>query len=58
VRKSLETLFTLPDFKDGRMGCAEEAFDNILSYLHRECLHPNYLVEYFVLEETAVEGNR
>jgi len=40
------------------MGCAEEAFDNILSYLHRECLHPNYLVEYFVLEETAVEANR
>jgi hypothetical protein len=39
------------------MGCAEEALTDILSYLHREYLHPNYLEEYFLLanEEGLVD---
>lgn len=58
MRSSLESLFSLSDFEDGRMGCAEEALDHILSHLHRECLHPNYLEEYFILEEGAVQADR
>ena len=28
------------------MGCAQETFMSILSYIHREHLNPNYIEEY------------
>lgn len=31
------------DFVDGQMGCAQEAFERILGFLHRESVDPNYL---------------
>ena len=48
VRNSLEELF-VHDFGEGKMGCAQETLIDILAYLHREYLHPNYLEEYFLL---------
>ena len=39
------------DFLEGNMGCAQETFEAILCYLHREYIYPNYLQEY-------VEANR
>lgn len=33
------------------MGCAEETLTDILTYLHREYMNPNYLEEYFLLEQ-------
>ncbi len=35
------------------MGCAEEALADILSYIHREHMHPNYLQELFLLQGTS-----
>lgn len=34
------------DFSEGNMGCAQETFDRILGFLHRECVDPNYLESY------------
>ena len=31
------------------MGCAQETLTDILAYIHREYLHPNYLEEYFLM---------
>ncbi len=35
------------------MGCAQETLTDILAYIHREYLHPNYLEEYFMI--TGIE---
>lgn len=53
VRTSLEEFFqtTNEDFSDGKMGCAEETLEDILTYLHREYLSPNYLESYFLLQQ-------
>ena len=34
------------DFKEGNMGCAQETFERILGFLHREYVDPNYLERY------------
>ena len=60
VRKSLDKLYSLNlqgtektgglglpnNFTDEAMGCAQETFMGILSYLHREHLNPDYMEEY------------
>ena len=61
VRKSLEKFYSqneqgslskggqgVNDFVDRAMGCAQETLEGILSYMHRECVHPanRYLEEY------------
>lgn len=55
VRYSLRQLhagsLTGEDFIEGNMGCAQETFDLILGYLHREYIYPNYLEEH-------IEGDR
>ena len=33
-------------FEKGNMGCAQETFEYILDYLHREFVNPNYLEEF------------
>ena len=38
------------------MGCAQETLTDILAYIHREYMHPNYLEEYFLmLGDTWIE---
>lgn len=51
VRQSLEQIFSSlsNDFSKGKMGCAQETLQDILSYLHREYLFPNYLEEYLLM---------
>jgi hypothetical protein len=51
----LEELFQ-SDFGEGKMGCAQETLTDILAYIHREYMHPNYLEEYFLmLGDTWIE---
>ena len=33
------------------MGCAQETLQDILNYLHREHMHPNYLEEYLLMNK-------
>jgi hypothetical protein len=33
------------------MGCAQETLEDILNYLHREYLSPNYLEEYLIMND-------
>mmetsp|Transcript_24449 Transcript_24449/g.37913 ORF Transcript_24449/g.37913 Transcript_24449/m.37913 type:complete len:89 (+) Transcript_24449:522-788(+) len=55
VRHCLQRLHSLTSddplnsFSDGQMGCAQETFEGILSYLHRLCVHPGYLDEAVAL---------
>ena len=34
------------DFQEGNMGCAQETFEKIMNFLHREYVDPNYLVSF------------
>ncbi|CDW76032.1 inactive ubiquitin carboxyl-terminal hydrolase 53-like [Stylonychia lemnae] len=53
VRQSLEQIFLdqNEDFKDGKMGCAQETLEGILNYLHREYLFPNYIEQYLLMDK-------
>lgn len=33
-------------YREGEMGCAQEAFSEILSLMHREHVHPPYIEAY------------
>lgn len=33
-------------FGDGKMACAQEAFEEILRYIHRDYIKPNYYEKY------------
>lgn len=50
VRKALKEVYfgsnAGGDYEDGNMGCAQETLSEILDYLHREHVYPNYLEEY------------
>jgi len=50
VRSSLEKIFIGSiggqSFEKGKMGCAQETFEYILDYLHREYVNPNYLEDF------------
>ena len=39
------------NFVDEAMGCAQETFMGILSYLHREHINPNYVEEYILADK-------
>lgn len=45
VRQSLRELFggQNQDYEEGVQGCAQETFNEVLSYLHRESKQPDYL---------------
>ena len=49
VRQALDSITGRNDifgYKFGSMGCAQETFQAILEYLHREYIKPNYFEEY------------
>lgn len=35
------------------MGCAQETLEDILNYLHREYLFPNYLEQYLMMDKDS-----
>eukprot|EP00347_Sterkiella_histriomuscorum_P007794 403347537 len=55
VRQSLEQIFSdqNQDFSLGQMGCAQETLEDILNYLHREYLFPNYIEQYLLMDKDS-----
>lgn len=49
VRKSLDALTgnnQIQGFAEGSMACAQETFEEILRYIHRDYMKPNYYEKY------------
>ena len=35
------------------MGCAQETLEDIMNYLHREFMYPNYIEQYLLMDKDA-----
>jgi len=50
VRQALDSITgnnEIQGFSQGSMACAQETFEEILRYLHREYIKPNYYEKYY-----------